>query len=244
MITQKCSPIVMIQAFLLASILVACSTMSAPTSRPEIPGLPATLAVQTIAARPDLALLIASPTPVIGYSEPELSITPTPAGLSVPMHTIAPTNTMIPMLTSVYASSFSDGQDLCFNAAEFVKDVTFPDNSIVKPKQKFAKIWQLKNIGTCTWTPDYLLVYVWGDQMNGASPISIGQTVPPGSVIEIAIDLVAPAMPGSYQGDWMLQDPDGNRFGTGYKGREHFWVAINIGIPNVREFPSICGGGG
>jgi hypothetical protein len=221
----------------------ACGIISTPTGKPDIPGLPATLAVQTIAANSELAGLICSSTPVPEDSAPEFFDTPTPSSLSAPMHTLAPTNTRLPKLTSVYASSFSDGEVQCFNAAEFVKDVTFPDNTFVKPKQKFTKIWQLRNIGTCTWTSDYLLVHVWGDQMKGDSHIPIGQTADPGTVIEVAVSLVAPAIPGSYQGDWMLQDPDGNRFGTGYKASEHFWVAVNIGSPKIPGFPSVCIGG-
>jgi len=39
------------------------------------------------------------------------------------------------------------------------------------------KTWTLRNAGTCTWTPDYSLVYIKGEQMSGTSPSPIGQTV-------------------------------------------------------------------
>ncbi len=43
--------------------------------------------------------------------------------------------------------------------AQFVTDVTVPDGSIYPPGATFTKTWRLKNIGTCTWTPSYSMVY-------------------------------------------------------------------------------------
>jgi len=49
---------------------------------------------------------------------------------------------------------------------QFVSDVTVPDGSSFTPGAAFTKTWQLKNIGTCTWTTSYSLVYAGGDQMG------------------------------------------------------------------------------
>jgi hypothetical protein len=222
----------------------ACDVFATPTRRPEIPGLPATLAAQTMAARDDLAYLLCSSTPSPAPTTPDPETEITSSNLTVQMHTLAPTHTQIPMLTPYLAVSLHDSQTACFNAAEFVKDVSIPDGTAIKPKQKFTKVWSIKNIGTCTWDADYNVVYVWGDQMKGVSPQPLGEVVEPGIVIEIAVELVAPGSSGSYQGDWMLQDADGNKFGTGYKAREHFWVSINVGVRDFPSFPSFCGGGG
>jgi hypothetical protein len=135
-----------------------------------------------------------------------------------------------------------DSSGGCINAAEFIKDVTIPDNTLVKPKQKFTKVWRLKNVGTCTWTQEYALIYVWGNQMNGQSPLRLGQTVDPGATIDLGVEMVAPGSYGLHQGDWMLTDEEGQKFGTGYKAREHFWVAINIKKPGLPSF--IVSGGG
>ena len=148
MITHKHRLTVLTFTLILTMTLGACDIMLAPTSKPEIPGLPATLAVQTIAAHSELVGLISSTTPTPDDSAPQGVYTPTPPSLTAPMHTLAPTNTMLPRLTSVYASSITGIPDSCFNAAEFVKDVSFPDNTFVKPRQKFTKVWELRNIGT------------------------------------------------------------------------------------------------
>ncbi|MFN2304509.1 MAG: NBR1-Ig-like domain-containing protein [Anaerolineales bacterium] len=228
----------------LSFTLSACSALATPTLRPAIPGLPATLAAQTMAANDELYHLLCSPTPSPVITTPAPEDEDATPDVTVQMHTVAPTHTPVPMLTPYLAAVLSNSQTTCFNAAEFVKDVSFPDGSPLKPKQKFTKIWAIKNIGTCTWDSDYAAVYVWGDQMKGVSPQPIGESVEPGAIIQIAVDLVAPLNPGSYQGDWMLQDGEAIRFGTGFKSKEHFWVAISVRVPGLPSFPSFCGGGG
>jgi hypothetical protein len=114
----------------------------------------------------------------------------------------------------------------CINAAEFIKDVTIPDNTLMKCGARFIKTWQFKNTGTCTWTPDYALVFIWGDQMGGASPKPIGQSIAPGQLVEISTELQAPKQPGMYQGSWTFQDAEGVQFGTGPEAKQVFWVSI------------------
>jgi archaellum component FlaG (FlaF/FlaG flagellin family) len=240
--THKRSLVILILALLFTAS--ACSVLATPTERPSIPGLPATLAAQTMAASDELYHLICSPTPSPVKTTPSPEVEAYVSNVTVQMHTLAPTRTLVPMLTPYLAAALPESKATCFDAAEFVKDVSIPDGTSIKPKQKFTKVWSIKNIGTCTWGSDYAVVYVWGDQMKGVSPQPIDEIVEPGAVIQIAINLVAPLNPGSYQGDWMLQDAEANRFGTGYKAREHFWVAINVGVPGVLNFPSFCVGGG
>jgi hypothetical protein len=110
----------------------------------------------------------------------------------------------------------------------FYKDVTVPDNEVIKKGQRFIKTWQIKNSGSCTWTPDYAIVFIWGDQMNGETPKPIGQTIAPGQTIEVSTELEAPTEPGQYQGSWSFQDADGQQFGTGSQAEQFFWVAIVV----------------
>ncbi|PIU90073.1 MAG: hypothetical protein COS63_04110, partial [Anaerolineae bacterium CG06_land_8_20_14_3_00_57_67] len=46
--------------------------------------------------------------------------------------------------------------------AQFVADITVPDGASFAPGAAFTKTWRLKNIGTCTWTTSYALVFVSG----------------------------------------------------------------------------------
>src|SRR5512143_426233 len=50
--------------------------------------------------------------------------------------------------------------------AQFVADVTIPDGTQIQPGATFTKTWRLKNIGYCTWTTAYSMVYDSGTQMG------------------------------------------------------------------------------
>ncbi len=111
---------------------------------------------------------------------------------------------------------------------EFVRDVSVNDGDAFQPEAAFTKTWRLKNIGTCTWTPDYDLVFVGGDRMDGQTVISLDQNVRPGEIVDISVDLVAPSDPGDYLSRWQLRDADGKLFGIGDDQDQPFWVSIKV----------------
>ena len=92
----------------------------------------------------------------------------------------------------------------CRNDSEFVLDVTIPDGTHVAPGASFTKTWRIRNSGTCTWYPTYRIIFISGDQMNGPQSIPLRETVPPGSEVDISIDLIAPGTDGTYRGGWQL----------------------------------------
>ena len=208
---------------LASSILVAaCSTFPSTPPGPQIPGLAQTLAAETMTARqigqwapatPTLKQAVQNDSPIFEY---------------IPTSTPVPTGTSVPMLTPFISDALVRAVEKCDNAAVFVKDVTVQDNEIVKKGQRFIKTWQFKNTGSCTWSPEYAIIFVWGDQMNGETPKPIGQTISPGQTVEISTELQAPNSPGQYQGSWSFQDADGKKFGTGTDANQFFWVAITV----------------
>jgi len=44
----------------------------------------------------------------------------------------------------------------------------------------------------------------------------------------LSVQFFAPTAPGSYQSNWMLQDPDGNLFGIGFNADAPFYVKIIV----------------
>src|SRR5512141_1726822 len=108
----------------------------------------------------------------------------------------------------------------------FIKDVTIPDGTVLKPGDIFTKTWRLQNRGTCTWTSDYYLVFTSGDPMGGTTAVRLPGIVAPGQTVDISITLTAPASAGSYTGYWMLRNPSGALFGAGDKANEAFYVVI------------------
>jgi hypothetical protein len=130
----------------------------------------------------------------------------------------------------------------CTLAARFVNE-TIPDNTQFAPGEQFVKTWTLQNVGSCTWTAEFALVYVRGEQMNGTSPSPIGQSVQPEDTIQVFLPQTAPAAPGEHQGFWMLSDEGGKQFGLGEDAATPFWVKINVvaGLPTSTA-PTTGGG--
>ncbi len=152
-------------------------------------------------------------------SDPPVS-TDTPAPTPLPPTPVPPT----PIPPTPTASIPCDWMS-------FVADVTVPDGTTYAPVTTFVKTWRLKNIGTCTWTPSYSLVFVSGDQMGGPSSISLPGNVPPGYTVDVSVALTAPTAGGSYTGYWMLRNAMGSRFGSGPAASGIFLVNIKVTYP-------------
>lgn len=114
------------------------------------------------------------------------------------------------------------------DAASFVSDVTYPDGSIVSRGTTFTKIWRLKNVGTCTWTTSYAIVFVGGEQFGAPSAVSLPGSVGPGQTIDISVNLTAPNADGRHRGDWKLRNASGVLFGVGTAGDSNFYVEVNV----------------
>jgi hypothetical protein len=127
----------------------------------------------------------------------------------------------------------------CTDKAEFVRDVTIPDGARLDPGMTFSKTWRFLNSGTCTWTPEYSIVFVSGSSMSGARTIALPGQVSPGSQVDLSVLLQAPASNGDYEGFWKLRNGKGNLFGIGDYGNSPFWVRIQVGPkpePEITEW--------
>jgi hypothetical protein len=128
--------------------------------------------------------------------------------------------------------------DLPCNWAEFVMDVTVPDGTQVLTGSAFAKTWRLRNIGSCTWSNAYQLIFAGGNAMGALTAVNLNGTVPPGATVDISIALTAPAAPGSYTGSFRLRAGNGAVFGIGADGASPFWVKINALAPTASPTPT------
>ncbi|MGV8049809.1 MAG: NBR1-Ig-like domain-containing protein [Anaerolineaceae bacterium] len=114
------------------------------------------------------------------------------------------------------------------NWVSFVSDVSIPDGTDIVAGTSFTKTWRLKNIGSCTWTTEYDIAFVKGDQLSAPKIIDLPKAVKPGESIDISIAMVAPSSSGDYTGHWMLVNQNGVRFGTGADTKGTFWVDIDV----------------
>lgn len=152
------------------------------------------------------------------------------------------------MLSMIPAATVSTqqaaAQSIC-NWAQFVTDVTVPDNTVETPSTTFTKTWRLKNIGTCTWTTSYSLVFDSGTQMGGPASVHLPNSVAPGSTVDVSVTLTSPNDPGNYIGYWKFQNASGVRFGIGSSAANTWWVEINVSQPYgvIYDFTSnLCSG--
>jgi hypothetical protein len=205
-----------------AFFLAACGNQTTPTPGPEEK---ATQLVQTLDA---LATVSAGETAVAQLTQIAAASTPTPISL-IPTATYM---AVIPTATTVVVPPTVAPPPTPCNWAQFVADVSYPDWSTIKPSTSFKKIWRLRNIGTCSWTPGYALVFVNGYNM-GSSTTPINFTVAPGQTADIAVDLVSPSQNGNYESYYKLRDQNGVLFGIGGTANGPFWVKIKVESPTT-----------
>lgn len=119
----------------------------------------------------------------------------------------------------------------CQNDSAFTVGGEGPADMSVAPDTLFRKTWRIRNTGTCTWDPSYYLSFLGGERLSGPRTLSLGETVSPGGEIELALNLIAPAETGTYQGEWQLFAPDGRPFGIR--------ATVDVAVPSftVTELP-------
>lgn len=197
----------------LALIMVFLAGCNLPASQLQTP--PPEAAAPTMTSEAVQILLM---TQMAGtLAPPTVTVPPAPS----PTLPTRPTNT--PTATQPTPRS-----DLCTDRAEFVKDVSVPDNTSFKPGERFNKTWRLRNSGDCTWSPQYALVFVEGDRLEAALEIPLTGYVQPQETVDLSVEMTAPLESGQYQGQWMLKSADGSRFGLGEKADKPFWVRIVV----------------
>jgi len=217
---KKIFPISILATLVFGLILSACASTAVTPTAPDQDAI-YTAAAQTLAfdmtmnagntavARLTEMAFSPSPAPPSATFTPEPSATPEP-----PSPTPPPPS---PTITSTRC-----------DWAEFVGDVSVRDNEGFPPGVEFTKTWRLRNIGSCTWTSEYYLVFGGGDGIGGNPLNPLPGIVRPGETVDLSIDLRAPATPGSYRGNWLLRNPDGVAFGIGPNAQDTFWVQIQV----------------
>lgn len=113
--------------------------------------------------------------------------------------------------------------------AQFGADVSVPDGTNFRPAAAFKKIWQVRNTGNTTWGAGYRLAFFADLPMGSGASVPVPLTRP-GETAQVAVELVAPPTPGSYQSSWKMQNPSGAFFG------HLLYTQINV-IPAEAEKP-------
>lgn len=144
----------------------------------------------------------------------------------------SPSPTLIP--TIIVPDNAAD----CTNLGSFVTDVTIPDNSPVDGGSTFTKTWRIQNRGTCIWWSGYTLTHYSENAMSAPASVPLPVT-DPGETADIAIDLVAPSVAGTYRGNFVVKNPDGLIMQIDEDSR--LWVIVNV-ISTPTAAPTATGG--
>lgn len=232
---------IVVLTLLAALVMGACSLLGQTTS-PSTEKIVATAAAQTVQAQLTLIPLqtaiaqltqaAAQPTQLIAPTQPVQPTSPaTEAASPTPVFT---QTAVIPLVTNTpMPTATKTPVPIPCNAGSFVKDVTIPDGTVELPGASFTKTWRVKNIGSCTWTADYALVYSSGDQMNAPDAVKLGATVKPGETIDISVKMTAPTTAKDYTGYWKMRSADGKTFSFGADGKTAIWVEIKVTVQKV-----------
>jgi hypothetical protein len=193
-------------------LLAACS--------PGVPATPTAAALST--ATPAQAATV---TPAITPAAPGVTPTVSPVARVQPTSPATPTATPAPTQTG--------GPSGCADSALFVADVTVRDNTVFAPGAPFTKTWRLRNTGTCAWGDSYRLVFISGDALDGPNEVPITGEVAPEATYDVSVNLVAPASPGTYKGNWQMRNAGGALFGT----RLYVQIEVSAGAPTPTAAP-------
>jgi hypothetical protein len=125
----------------------------------------------------------------------------------------------------------------CEDSADFVEDITVPDESVIAAGAPFTKTWRIRNNGSCTWTPAYALTFVDGTELDGPTIVPITRTIVPSDTVDLSVQLTAPTYNDTFRSDWYLYNGYKREF-FGILGDAPIWVII---VVEDAETPDISG---
>ncbi len=205
---------------LLGAVLVAGCGTAAPAATPiDSNALSTSIVGSLVASRFQTSTALAplpSATQMPSSTALPTLVLPTPISPTATYWYIAPTVvTATPSSTGTVSTPTVDPNSLAYgcNNLAFIKDVTIPSGTVLKPQEDFTKTWKVANTGTCNWMYHYALVFLGGDALQGTTT-PLNKLVTAGHWAEISIALSAPRDDGVYTGYWRLSDGAGHMFGA------------------------------
>jgi len=133
--------------------------------------------------------------------------TPAPTETATPTKTATPSKTPTPTDTPTDTATPTPA----LPKAQFIKDITIPDGTVVKPAQPFTKTWRFKNVGAVPWGEGVKLAFVEGNhkgfeskKMGGPDYVDVPSAAP-GKTVDISVDLVSPQKLGQHRSYWRLK---------------------------------------
>jgi prepilin-type processing-associated H-X9-DG protein len=214
-------------ATIIFSLLLSACGAGAPATPTTDPGAVYTMAAATVQAQLTQAAA-ANPTAVPPTNTPEPSPTtpptvePTVAVAQQPTLAFAGGATALPTLASGINPYMAPTQSQpagfkVGDVAEFQYNLP-ADGTVFYPGNAISAEVGFKNIGSVTWTTDYKLVFMGGDQFSGVTVVPMTKAVAPGEKAIFNLAFKAPGEPNTvnkkdYRSYWKLVTQTGANVG-------------------------------
>ena len=124
--------------------------------------------------------------------------------------TLPPSSTPV-RLRATLSSASATATPSCYHL-RWIRDVTVPDFSPMKPGEAFTKTWRVLNSGSCAWQPGFQFAFYGGDAMGGSNLV-LTQELNPGKQTDLSVGMIAPGGTGIVIGTWRMSDATGWFFG-------------------------------
>ncbi len=150
--------------------------------------------------------------------------TPTSTASLPPQPTLTGTPTLAPILPSATVTVEVTATSVGTPRPELrckVLSQSVKSGSKFASHERFDISWQIQNTGSATWEPGVVeLVYAGGTKMFRYQPVPLPHSSPPGDIIALSADMVAPRTPDTYTMFWSLR-----------RGEEYFCrLAVTIKV--------------
>lgn len=216
----------MIVTLLTASlILVGCSQPATSTQTTDLQ----TAIAGTLSVMQTQINITASQPPVVAATQAPTA-EPTQAPTSTLVPTPLPTMTPIVQITTVAIPS-NQGTGSTSGPSSRVGDVIallYPNKTYINAGMSFTEIFSITNVGTATWPANTKVISTDDNSFNLADGVTIGQVVSNGQSVELHLNLKAPADVNNYTIKFMLETPDGKKFGIGPEFDQPFTITFYV----------------
>lgn len=214
--SQTIKTLALIGALLSLIFLAACGSAT-PTSAPttDLNSLRTEVAATVFAqVTQDLALT------------PSATVPPTPTATLPPTSTPTLAPTTLPTEATGATATLTSSTPVIdtANKAEWVSQ-SVADNTTFAPGETFSMTWRIKNVGTTTWTAQYMLRFYSGDAFGVPKEVPLNREVLPGDIVDITLQMKAPTTPGTYSSVWVMATSNRSNF------KEPVYLQIIVALP-------------
>jgi len=217
--------LILLPLLLVALLVAACGPSEEANSAAVL-----TQAAQIFSDSLTQTAAVAPPTATATLVPPTSTNTPLPPTNTPTITGTPPTATASPTQQQASGGGTGGNKPGCVRAELGYE--TIPDGTKVEIEQTFKKIWTFKNVGTCTWTQGFSLVWQQGEAFGTKGTIPFSEftdvDILPSEHLTVEVTMLAPGDAGTYKGYWMLRSDAGILFGLGPDGRAWFWVEVKV----------------